>query len=157
MRDGAAIDHRYPLEAADIEYDGRAVRPAAAREGLDAAGPAEQVLDGVVVEAIGPQHLLALQQFEVDRRHRRHHRGDATAARAVAVEELLEVRASGEADGAAVAAAGVALYLAHLVSPCLVGTKKEQSRLSCQVPPRQPAPLRARRQDFDNRLSQIGR
>ena len=61
-------------------------RPVAAGEGLDAAGPAEQVMDAVLVEEVVRRRVLATLELEPRRRDEAEERAGPAAHRAVAAQ-----------------------------------------------------------------------
>src|SRR5450432_28868 len=76
------------VEAAHIDGDVvAAVAALAAREGLDAARGAEEVVDGVLIEFVVGERVLAGEQRELRRGHEREQRAAAAAHRAVAGDD----------------------------------------------------------------------
>src|SRR5215472_7959789 len=73
------------IETAHIDRNhvGAVARTFSAREGLNPAGRAEQMMDGVPVELIFRRRVFASEQLEVRGRRKREQRTESTAARAV--------------------------------------------------------------------------
>src|SRR5207302_3953267 len=93
------------VEAAGVDGDHRSARPLPAREGADAADPAEQMMDVLLVELVVGQRLFALLQREGAGGHERKQRAGARADGAVALGDgLREIDVDAIAHGAAVAA-----------------------------------------------------
>src|SRR5688572_32331344 len=72
--------------------------------GVDAAGPAEAVLDDVLVEGVGHERVLALGEAHLAARDEPQRRALAVADRAVAHDGALDLAFHFVGDGAAVAA-----------------------------------------------------
>src|SRR5580700_106291 len=102
------------VDAAHIERNHvRAIRLGAAREHVDTAIIAELVADGVLVEQIFLQILLAGAQLKALRRHEGEVQALLGADRAVARSHHGEIRGALEADHAAMATAGECPRVGH--------------------------------------------
>src|SRR5262249_23057458 len=99
------------VEAPDIDRDHlAAVRPLAAREGLDTAGRAEEMMDDVLVELKIGRRAFACEQLEIARRGKGEQVRDPAATRAIARYDLADVGRDFVAHGAALASARMGLF-----------------------------------------------
>src|SRR5262245_59370518 len=89
----------------------------AAHEGLHAALPAEQVVDGLAVKLVVGQAILAGAQGELVRLHERPQRPDLLADRAVARHDGAQIDGRLVTNVAAMASAAVASGIGHDAFP----------------------------------------
>jgi hypothetical protein len=131
----APIDRHRWLEAGHIDHHHLVSLPViAARKGFDAAGFAEQVVDGLAAEMIDREPVFTAFEREIGGRQRLHHPSEAPAARAVAVAQGIEISQGGVAHSATMTLAAIDLAFGHhMPSFVQIENKKRTNRFRSQV------------------------
>src|ERR1700741_330026 len=118
------------VEAAHVDRDHRlALGADPAREGLPAAGAAEEMMDAVLVELVFGKAVFALEQLELAWRREGEQQSQCLAVRTIALDHGADIGGDLVADALAMAAAQMGFHFRHVGPPWPVRPARSMTML----------------------------